>query len=162
MEICICKIDEANASDVRKLAVQSMGRVIQSLDYRQRQKMNNKERIIQEYFYSWINQSDKIIKNCFDEKAFYSECYGPIYRNKEEILAWFNDWNKKGKVFQWNIKRIITKGNISIVEWYFQCRYLNKDSDFDGVSLIEFNDSNKIKSIKEFQSKSEHYYPYNL
>ncbi len=31
---------------------------------------------------------------------------------------------------------------------------------FDGVSIIEFNDDNKIASVKEFQSKHEHEYPY--
>lgn len=36
-----------------------------------------------------------------------------------------------------------------------------KISEFDGVSIIDFNDQNKIISVKEYQSKSQHYYPYS-
>ncbi|PLT10637.1 hypothetical protein CYJ79_09280, partial [Lactobacillus crispatus] len=38
---------------------------------------------------------------------------------------------------------------------------LEKISEFDGVSIIDFNDQNKIISVKEYQSKSQHYYPYS-
>ena len=52
-----------------------------------------KKEIISEYFQSWLDKNSKVIKDNFDDKAVYSECYGPIYRNKKEILAWFSDWN---------------------------------------------------------------------
>ena len=121
-----------------------------------------KSQIIREYFKAWIAQSDEVIKKNFDKDAVYSECYGPIYRNRREILAWFNDWNKKGKVLNWDIKRIITIENLAVVEWYFKCCYKNKDSEFNGVSLIEFNNLNKIISVKEFESDCKHYYPYDF
>ena len=35
-----------------------------------------------------------------------------------------------------------------------------KIDGFDGVSIIEFTDDNRIKSVKEFESKKEHIYPY--
>ena len=63
----------------------------------------------------------------------------PIHRNKKEILAWFSDWNEKGTVLVWAIKRIIIIHQTGIVEWHFKCDYLNKISEFDGVSLIDFN-----------------------
>lgn len=121
-----------------------------------------KSQIIREYFKSWLTQSNEIIEKYFDENAVYSECYGPIYRNKREILTWFNDWNKRGKVLNWDMKQIITTDNLAVVEWHFKCCYKNKYSEFDGISLIEFNDSDKIINVKEFESKSNHYYPYNL
>ena len=48
----------------------------------------------------------------------------------------------------------------TVVEWYFECDYNNEISGFDGVSIIEFNKNMKIINLKEFQSKSEHDYPY--
>ena len=32
--------------------------------------------------------------------------------------------------------------------------------EFDGVSLIEFDEDMKMVRVKEFQSKAEHVYPY--
>lgn len=120
-----------------------------------------KEEIIKQYFCSWLKQDINLYKDLFSDDATYSECYGPIYRNKREILTWFRDWNKEGKVLEWPIKNLLVARNTAIVEWYFKCDYQNKVSEFNGVSLIEFNNQNKIKSVKEFQSKSEHYYPYS-
>ena len=120
-----------------------------------------KKEIISEYFQSQLDKNNKVIKDNFDDKAVYSECYGPIYRNKKEILAQFSDWNEKGTVLVWTIKRIIIIHQTSIVEWHFKCDYLNKISEFDGVSLIDFNLEDKIICIKEFESKSDYYYPYS-
>ncbi|OYS12429.1 SnoaL-like polyketide cyclase, partial [Lactobacillus taiwanensis] len=60
-----------------------------------------KEDVIRQYFCSWLKQDINLCKNLFAENAMYSECYGPIYRNKREILTWFRDWNKEGKVLEW-------------------------------------------------------------
>lgn len=49
----------------------------------------------------------------------------------------------------------------SIVEWYFKCEYDGKTDEFDGVSLIKFNNANQIVEVKEFQSKIPHCYPYS-
>jgi hypothetical protein len=50
-----------------------------------------KEDVIGQYFCSWLKQDINLCKNLFAENATYSECYGPIYRNKREILTWFRD-----------------------------------------------------------------------
>ncbi|MCR1914205.1 nuclear transport factor 2 family protein [Lactobacillus johnsonii] len=89
-----------------------------------------------------------------------SECYGPIYRNKAEIIAWYKDWNKNGQVLEWPIKNIWIANEIAFVEWYFKCNYKNRISEFDGVSIIKFDKENRIISVKEFQSNSTHVYPY--
>jgi len=49
---------------------------------------------------------------------------------------------------------------MTVVEWHFKCEYEGNIGEFDGISLIEFNDDNYIVSLKEFQSKIPHYYPY--
>ncbi|MDK6503232.1 nuclear transport factor 2 family protein [Lactobacillus crispatus] len=121
----------------------------------------SKKQIIRDYFQAWLKPNIEVIKSIFDKNATYSECYGPIYRNKKEIISWFEKWNKQGKVIAWPIEKILINENTCIVEWHFKCNYQKKISEFDGVSVIDFNDQNKIISVKEYQSKSQHYYPYS-
>lgn len=121
----------------------------------------SKKQIIRAYFQAWLKPNIEVIKSIFDKNATYSECYGPIYRNKKEIISWFEKWNKQGKVIAWPIEKILINENTCIVEWHFKCNYQKKISEFDGVSIIDFNDQNKIISVKEYQSKSQHYYPYS-
>lgn len=123
--------------------------------------MNIREQIIKKYFKSWLENNCSVLKDIFDSNVSYSECYGPEYHGIDTVTTWFKEWNKRGKVLAWDIKQFIHQGNISVVEWYFKCRYDGEIEEFDGVSLIEFNGDNYIVSLKEFQSKIPHYYPYS-
>ena len=123
--------------------------------------METKENIVRQYFESWINKDINIIEKYFSENIKYIECYGPEYNGIKQIRQWFNDWNNGNNVLQWNVKRIIEHKNTIIAEWFFECEYDKNISGFDGVSIIEFDENNKIKLVKEFQSKAEHIFPYN-
>lgn len=83
-----------------------------------------------------------------------------MYKGIGQIIRWFEDWNRKGTVLQWDIKRVIASGNTVVVEWYFKCDYEGSVDGFDGVTIAEFYADMKICDLKEFQSKAEHYYPY--
>lgn len=122
--------------------------------------MSDREEIIKKYFGAWINNNSLVLKDIFDRNIIYSECYGPEYHGINTIETWFEDWNKRGEVLIWDIKQFVHQGNISVVEWYFKCKYDGEVGEFDGVSLIEFNDDNYIVTLKEFQSKVPHYSPY--
>lgn len=122
--------------------------------------MIEREQIIKNYFEAWLSKKDLKLKETFDSKVIYNECYGPEYRGLEIIEKWFEDWNKRGTVLVWDIKQYIHQGNMTVVEWYFKCEYDGDLGEFDGVSLIEFNADNKIVNLKEFQSKIPHYYIY--
>lgn len=116
--------------------------------------------IIQEYFQAWINADVKPIKEIFCEDIIYSECYGPEYHGISQIIQWFEDWNKKGRVLEWRIKQTIIHNKTIVVEWYFKCIYEGNTDGFDGITIAVFDDNNKIASLKEFQSKANHYFPY--
>ena len=118
--------------------------------------MKGREEIIKKYFDSWLNNNSSVLKEIFDEKIVYSECYGPEYDGIDTVETWFKEWNKRGKVLVWDIHQ----GNKSVAEWYFKCKYDGEIGEFDGVSIIEFNNANYIINLKEFQSKIPHYYPY--
>jgi hypothetical protein len=119
------------------------------------------EEIIQKYFAAWLNNDVNTIRHIMSDKIIYSECYGPEYHGINQVITWFMDWNHCGTVLKWDIKQFIHHNNVTAVEWYFECSYDNSISGFDGMSLIEFDDTGKILNIKEFQSKAEHYLPYD-
>lgn len=122
--------------------------------------MEDHETIIRTYFNCWLEQDGTALDEIFAPDINYSECYGPEYRGLETIKRWFSEWNHCGKVLNWDIKQFIHQEQRCAVEWYFNCVYDGENGEFDGVSLIEFDEQNRIVSLKEFQSKIPHEYPY--
>lgn len=120
----------------------------------------NKLETIKTYFNSWINNDISIINKNFSTDISYTECYGAKYKSKESLLKWFKDWQMKGNVISWDIKNIYECQETIIVEWNFKCEWDNNISDFDGVSIVEFDENNLIVNLREFESKSKHYFPY--
>ena len=123
--------------------------------------MDIKEKIVSDYFNSWITKDCSCLVSYFSSDSIYSECYGPEYHGISQITKWFLQWNKKASVLEWKVKQFVHENQILVVEWYFECECGGKIDGFDGVSLIKFNDKNKIVNLKEFQSKAEHTYPYS-
>lgn len=121
----------------------------------------DKESVIRNYFQAWMDKNIEILEQTFLDDVIYSESYGPEYHGLSQIIKWFTDWNKRGTVLEWKIKKLIHQDMVTVAEWYFQCDYDDKISGFDGVSIIEFNDNMRISNLREFQSKAEHIYPYD-
>lgn len=118
------------------------------------------ENIIRTYFDCWLKKDGRKLRDIFSKDIVYSECYGPEYIGIGQIEKWFEEWNKKGTVIKWDIKRCVENGNTIAVEWYFECDYEGNVDGFDGVTLATFGKDNKISDLREFQSKPQHYYPY--
>lgn len=116
--------------------------------------------IINKYFRAWLENDIVIIDHVFADEIVYSECYGPEYHGIDQIRKWFAEWNTRGQVLEWPIKRMLQQGNIVVVEWYFKCCYDNDIDAFDGVTIAEFDHDGKIVKLSEFQSKAEHYFPF--
>lgn len=82
--------------------------------------MDNRERIIRLWFDMWLAKKDLGIFNVFSDNAVYIESWGPEYHGSKKIKLWFEEWNTRGTVLQWDIKQFFHKGNQTIVEWYFK------------------------------------------
>lgn len=123
--------------------------------------MQKREKIIYHYFNLWLNGDEHPLVEIFHESCVYIESYGPVYNNLEQIYRWFRDWNKKGKVLIWEVKEFFHKDSSVICEWYFKYEYEGKTDEFDGVSIIYFDQEDKITYLKEFQSKLPNTYPYD-
>ena len=125
-------------------------------------KTNIYENIIRDYFKAWIDKDIEVIKKTFSDNIIYSECYGPEYHGIDQILKWFAEWNATGHVLEWMIKRFVNQNNTIVAEWYFKCRIGEGVDGFDGVTIADFDEDMKICKLSEFQSKAEHYFPYEI
>ena len=124
--------------------------------------MKEIEKTIKDYFNSWKTKDETVLEKTFSQDAVYIESWGPAYRNKKQILAWFREWNKENTVLEWSIKAFYHTGSESICEWYFKCKCGGVIDGFNGVSIVTFDEDNKIVQLKEFQSKTPNTYPYDI
>ncbi|MFQ9441042.1 MAG: hypothetical protein ACLR13_08525 [Acutalibacteraceae bacterium] len=61
---------------------------------------------------------------------------------------------------QWDIKQYFHKENQTMVEWFFKNQMKNGTIEmFDGVSLIQWTQENKIEFLKEFGCNVNRYDP---
>ena len=123
--------------------------------------MSEREKIIRLWFDMWLKQQDLGMDKIFTEDVVYTESWCPKYENLKTVKHWFNEWNTRGKVIIWDIKQFFHKENQTVVEWYFK-NEMNTGSveEFDGISLIEWTEDNKIKSLKEYGCNLNNYNPY--
>lgn len=111
--------------------------------------MNEREKIIRLWFDMWLQKKDLGISEIFADNSLYIESWGPEYHGSAKIKLWFDEWNTRGTVLQWDIKQFFHKENKTIVEWYFKNQMKNgKVEAFDGVSLIDWTSDNNICSSK--------------
>ena len=120
----------------------------------------DQQEVLQRYFDCWLRKDSSALPALFTEDAVYSECYGPVYMGLNQILRWFDDWNKQGAVQTWRIKRIIRQGDAMAAEWFFSYTHGQSLGCFDGVSIVLFAEDGRMRSIQEFKSQSTHIYPY--
>ena len=119
--------------------------------------------LIEKWFGMWLegaSADQELIESIFSKDIIYTECYGPQYSGTEQIKRWFREWNQRGRVIRWDIHRTTSQGDVYAVEWYFQCCYEGEVSGFDGVTIACFDAEGKILRLSEFQSKCEHYCPF--
>lgn len=123
--------------------------------------MNERERIIRLWFDMWLRCEDLGIADIFDSGIVYIESWGPEYKGVDAVRHWFEEWNTRGRVLEWRIKQFFHKGAETVVEWYFKNKMNSgKNEEFDGMSLIIWNEEGKIKFLKEFGCNLNNYDPY--
>lgn len=123
--------------------------------------MSERENIVRLWFNMWLTQQDLGIDNIFAADVVYTESWSPQYTDRETVKHWFEEWNTRGKVLAWDIKQFFHQGNQTVVIWYFKNQMDNgKIEEFDGISLIEWTQDNKIKTLKEFGCNLNNYNPY--
>lgn len=123
--------------------------------------MKERESVIQLWFDMWLQKEDFGIQRIFADNAVYIESWGPEYHGMKKIKLWFDEWNRRGTVLQWNIKQFIHTDEQTVVEWYFRNAMNDGTVEaFDGVSLIRWNNEGKIIFLQEFGCNENRYDPY--
>lgn len=123
--------------------------------------MDGRERIVRQWFDMWLRKTDSGITDIFSGDAVYIESWGPEYRGAEKIRLWFDEWNARRTVLQWDIRQFFHKGNQTVVEWYFRNTAGNGEAEaFDGISLIKWDRDGKICFLQEFGCNTRRYDPY--
>ena len=123
--------------------------------------MEDRERTIRLWFDMWLQKRDLGIGEIFAEDAVYIESWGPEYHGCEKIKLWFDEWNSRGTVMQWDIRQYFHKGDQTVVEWYFRNQMDNGTVEaFEGMSLIGGAGDGKIRFLKEFGCNEDRYDPY--
>ena len=96
--------------------------------------MKTRETIIRRWFDMWLQKKDLGIAEMFSDNATYIESWGPEYHGSAKIKLWFDEWNTRGTVLQWDIKQFFHKANQTMVEWYFKNQMNDgKVEAFDGI-----------------------------
>lgn len=123
--------------------------------------MEQREAVIRLWFSLWLNQSALGMDRIFSDDAVYIESWGPEYHGLEAIRHWFQEWNTRGTVLQWDIRQFFHQDDQTVVQWYF--RNAMKDGTveaFDGLSLIRWTEDGKICFLQEFGCNIHRYDPY--
>jgi len=119
-----------------------------------------REQSISDYFAMWLTGDGSRLEEIFSDNVVYEESVGTEYHGIRQIVRWFSDWNKVGKVLCWDIKSFYHTECKTFVEWYFECVYDENRSGFDGVSIAEFDDRGRITFIREFAAQHQRACPY--
>lgn len=123
--------------------------------------MEQREKTIRLWFDMWLQKKDLGLERIFAEDAVYIESWGPEYRGAAKIKIWFEEWNTRGTVLQWDIKQFFHKDGQTVVEWYFRNRMDDGGVEaFDGMSLIRWTPEGRIAFLQEFGCNQNRYDPY--
>ena len=123
--------------------------------------MEEREHKLRLWFDMWLQKRDLGIQALFAPDAVYIESWGPEYHGSAKIKLWFDEWNTRGSVLQWDIKQFFHSGDRTVAEWYFKNRMNDGGAQpFDGVSLVRWTRDDRILFLQEFGCNRDRYDPY--
>ena len=125
------------------------------------EQRKQREDAIRLWFAMWLKKRDLGIRDLFTEQAVYTESWGPEYADAERIAHWFQEWNTRGTVLQWDIRQFFHKGDQTVVEWVFRNTVDGgRVEAFEGMSLVTWTADGRIAALKEFGCNQDRYDPY--
>ncbi|MBE6759531.1 MAG: nuclear transport factor 2 family protein [Ruminococcaceae bacterium] len=122
--------------------------------------LSARERTIRSYFSMWIERDCSGIENLFSDNVVYIESDGKEYHGAEQLVRWFGDWFDHGKVERWDVSAFSHFQDKCFAEWNFVCVYDGSRSEFDGVTVAEFDADGRISTLREFAAAHERTLPY--
>ena len=77
--------------------------------------MNDREAAVRLWFQMWLTGEGNGILDLFTPDAVYIESWGPEYHGAARIRHWFCEWNTRGRVLRWEIRRFWHQGDRTAV-----------------------------------------------
>ena len=120
-----------------------------------------REAKVRQYFRMWLDRDFKDLSMVLAEDCYYQECYGPAYLSLAEIQTWVAHQLTIQRVTSWSIQRMWSAtNNMIFVQWSFTA-VTDQVTHFDGLSAVHFNEANLIDDLREYQTTTNHSYPYH-
>ncbi len=115
--------------------------------------IKKQEEQIKAYFNVWLNRDIKQLNQIFSKDVYYAECMGPEYRGLYQVEEWIKFMFNKQIVLNWDIHEMISSFDqkTMTVIWTFHAKE-DKEYNFDGVSIIKFDNEDRILSIHEYEA----------
>lgn len=124
--------------------------------------MRQREETIKIWFDMWLEDDPTPMGAIFTDDVEYTECWGNQYVGKKEISQWFEDWHKNNDMDIWTVKRFIHVEDKTIAEFHMEALSKNGTPRWmDGAYVIEWDDSERIKSLREYGANSRSVRPYS-
>ena len=120
-----------------------------------------REQRIRLWFDMWLQARDLGMEEIFAPDCVYVESWGPRYVGRDMVAHWFQEWNTRGRVVRWDIRQFFHKGDQTIVEWSFRNEMNDgRVEEFDGLSLVQWDEAGRIAFLREFGCNTRNYDPY--
>ena len=120
-----------------------------------------REQRIRLWFDMWLQARDLGMEEIFAPDCVYVESWGPRYVGRDKVAHWFQGWNTRGRVVRWDIRQFFHKGDQTIVEWSFRNEMNDgRVEEFDGLSLVQWDQAGRIAFLREFGCNTRNYDPY--
>ena len=120
-----------------------------------------REQRIRLWFDMWLQARDLGMEEIFAPDCVYVESWGPRYVGRDKVAHWFQEWNTRGRVVRWDIRQFFHKGDQTIVEWSFRNEMNDgRVEEFDGLSLVQWDQAGRIAFLREFGCNTRNYDPY--
>lgn len=123
--------------------------------------MRQREEIIKMWFDMWLSEDTTPMQAIFTDDVEYTECWGNQYFGNEEIGKWFADWHENNTMQVWDAQQFLHAEDKTVVSWHMEALAKNGTPRWmDGVYVIEWDDSERIKALREYGANSRNIRPY--
>lgn len=120
-----------------------------------------REAAVRRWFAMWLRADGAGLESLFEPDCVYIESWGPRYDGAEKVRHWFEEWNTRGRVVRWDIRRFLHGAHATAVEWDFRCEMRDGPAQaFTGVSLIDWSARERIARLVEYGCNQNNYDPY--
>jgi|GEM_PF-4610102 len=115
--------------------------------------MKEREEIIHKIFEAWVIKDIALAEGILNESAIYKDHFGDeVYKGRESIAERFKEFYKNHDLMEHGFEQIMHQDAKMVVDW--SCTYSCHGNVISRhkMSVVEFDENNKILSIKEYVS----------